>query len=237
MPRRPRLDQPGQPQHIIQRGNIRGVCFFADDDYYCYLHWLRKAAADHHVAVHAYVLMTNHVHVLATPAKARALATMMQSLGRRYVRYVNATYKRSGTLWEGRYKAGAVDAEEYLLRVYRYIELNPVRANMVAYPHEYRWSSHAINAGGKANDWLKPHALYLALGSGPAERTEAYLSLFRIELDPEDTARIRTAVNLGIGVGDARFREELEAAKQAKKKGGRKCKDEHAPVGEQADLF
>ena len=150
---------------------------------------------------------------------------------------MNATYKRSGTPWEGRYKAGAVDAEEYLLRVYRYIELNPVRANMVAYPHEYRWSSHAINAGGKANDWLKPHAHYLALGSGPAERSEAYLSLFRIELDPEDTARIRTAVNLGIGVGDARFREELEAAKQAKKKGGRKCKDEHAPVGEQADLF
>jgi putative transposase len=110
---------------VIQRGNNRGACFFADDDYYCYLHWLRKAAADHDVAVHAYVLMTNHVHILATPAKPGALAMMMQSLGRRYVRYVNATYKRSGTLWEGRYKAGAVDAEDYLLRVYRYIELNP----------------------------------------------------------------------------------------------------------------
>src|SRR5450759_2185386 len=99
MPRRPRLDQPGLPQHVIQRGNNRGACFFADDDYYCYLHWLRKAAADHDVAVHAYVLMTNPVHILATPAKPGALATMMQSLGRRYVRYVNATYKRSGTLW------------------------------------------------------------------------------------------------------------------------------------------
>ncbi len=238
MPRRPRLDQPGLPQHVIQRGNNRSACFFADDDYYCYLHWLRKAAADHNVAVHAYVLMTNHVHILATPAKPGALATMMQSLGRRYVRYVNATYKRSGTLWEGRYKAGAVDAEDYLLRVYRYIELNPVRASLVVYPREYQWSSHAVNGGGKASDWLKAHALYLALGRGPAERTEAYLALFQTELDPQDTARIRSAVNLGIGVGDARFREELEAAQQAKKKGGRKCKHEPAQVvGEQADLF
>lgn len=237
MSRRSRLNQPGLPQHVIQRGNNRGACFFADDDYYCYLHWLRKAAEDHGVAVHAYVLMTNHVHLLATPAKPGALATMMQSLGRRYVRYVNATYKRSGTLWEGRYKAGAVDAEDYLLRVYRYIELNPVRANMVAHPRSYQWSSYAINGGGKASDWLKPHALYLALGSGPAERTAAYLALFQTELDPEDTARIRTAVNLGIGVGDARFRKELEAAEKAKKKGGRKRKGEHAPAGEQVDLF
>ena len=209
----------------------------ADDDYYCHLHWLRKAAADHDVAVHAYVLRTHQVHILATPAKPGALATMRQSLGRRYVRYVNATYKRSGTLWEGRYKAGAVDAEDYLLRVYRYIELNPVRASMVAFPHEHQWSGHAINGDGKASNWLKPHARYLALGSGPTERTEAYRALFRPELDPEDTARIRTAVNLGIGVGDARFREELEAAEQAKKKGGRKRKDEQAQVGEQVDLF
>ena len=237
MPRRLRLDQPGLPQHVIQRGNNRSACFFADDDYYCYLHWLRKAAADHNVAVHAYVLMTNHVHILATPVKPGALATMMQSLGRRYVRYVNTIHKRSGTLWEGRYKAGAVDAEDYLLRVYRYIELNPVRANMVAYPRQYQWSSHAINGGGKTSDWLKPHALYLALGRGSAERTEAYLALFQTELDPEDTARIRTAVNLGIGVGDARFREELEAAEQAKKKGGRKRTHEPAQVGEQVDLF
>ena len=237
MPRRIRFDQPGLPQHIIQRGNNRSACFFADGDYYCYLHWLRKAAHDHGVKVHAYVLMTNHVHLLATPAKAGALATMMQSLGRRYVRYVNSTYKRSGTLWEGRYKAGAVDAEDYVLRVYRYIELNPVRANMVAHPGDYPWSSYAINGGGKASEWLKPQALYLALGSGMKERTEAYVALFRTELDPEVTGRIRSAVNLGIGVGDARFQAEIMAAEQAKRNGGRKRKEAQVPVGQQVDLF
>ena len=237
MPRRIRFDQPGLPQHIIQRGNNRSACFFADGDYYCYLHWLRKAAHDHGVKVHAYVLMTNHVHLLATPAKAGALATMMQSLGRRYVRYVNSTYKRSGTLWEGRYKAGAVDAEDYVLRVYRYIELNPVRANMVAHPGDYPWSSYAINGGGKASEWLKPQALYLALGSGMKERTEAYVALFRTELDPEVTGRIRSAVNLGIGVGDARFQAEIMAVEQAKRNGGRKRKEAQVPVGQQVDLF
>ena len=235
MPRRLRLDQPGQPQHIIQRGNNRSACFFADDDYYCYLHWLKKAAHDQGVEIHAYVLMTNHVHILATPTKPGALATMMQSLGRRYVRYVNATYKRSGTLWEGRYKAGVVDAEEYLLRVYRYIELNPVRANMVAHPGDYPWSSYAVNGAGKANDWLKPHALYLALGGGPVTRAEAYAALFRTELDAEVIDRIRTAANLGMGVSDVRFREEIAAADEAKKKGGRKRKDKQPQ--QQIDLF
>ena len=117
-------------------------------------------------------------------------------------------------------RLGLWDAQDYLLRVYCYIELNPVRANRVAHPRSYQWSSYAINGGGKASDRLKPHALYLALASGPAERTATYLALFQTELDPEDTARIRTAVNLGIGVGDARFR-----------------KGEHAPAGEQVDLF
>ena len=236
MPRRPRLDQPGLPQHVIQRGNNRGACFFADDDYYHYLHWLRKAAGDHGVAIHAYVLMTNHVHILATPAKPGALATMMQSLGRRYVRYVNGFYKRTGTLWEGRYKAGAVDSENYLLRVYRYIELNPVRASMVTHPREYRWSSYGTNSGDEESDWLKPHRVYLALGSGSAERTEAYRALFRDEIDPEDTARIGTAVNLGIGVSDPRFREELAALEQARKKGGRRRGDDHAQVVGEGDL-
>ena len=117
MPRRLRLDQPGLPQHVIQRGNNRAACFFADEDYYSYLHWLKQAAAKYWVVVHAYVLMTNHVHLLVTPGAPGALAALMQSLGRRYVRYVNFTYQRSGTLWEGRYKAGLVDDEAYLLRV------------------------------------------------------------------------------------------------------------------------
>ena len=237
MPRRPRLDQPGLPQHVIQRGNNRCACFFADDDYYCYLHWLRKAAHDYDVDVHAYVLMTNHVHLLATPGKQGAMAKMMQSLGRRYVRYVNATYKRSGTLWEGRFKAGAVDAEAYLLRVYRYIELNPVRAHMVAHPADYPWSSFAINGGGKPSEWLTQHPLYLALGRGAGERMVAYEELFRYELDPEEITRIRTSVNLGIGVDNARFSEQRRAAEQAKRKSGRKSNDANSLNGDQVDLF
>lgn len=237
MPRRPRLDQPGLPQHVIQRGNNRGACFFTDVDYRCYLRWLAQAAGAHGVAVHAYVLMTNHVHILATPARPGALATMMQSLGRRYVRYVNAAHMRSGTLWEGRYKAGAVDAEDYLLRVYRYIELNPVRAGMVAHPHEYRWSSYAVNGGGEASDWLQQHSVYLALGRGSTERAEAYRALLETGLDPETTARIRTAVKLGIGIGDPRFGDEVAAIERAKKRGGRKRKNGQAGVGEQVDLL
>ena len=237
MPRRPRLDQPGLPQHVIQRGNNRAACFFADEDYYSYLHWLKQAAAKYRVAVHAYVLMTNHVHLLATPGAPGALAALMQSLGRRYVRYVNFTYQRSGTLWEGRYKAGLVDDEAYLLRVYRYIELNPVRAGMAAHPRDYRWSSYAHNAGEKANDWLVPHPLYQALGLTAAQRVRAYAGLFSAEIDVEDTARIRAAVNLGIGVNDARFREEMVRADAAKRRGGRKKVDAAVKSLEQVDLF
>lgn len=222
---------------MIQRGNNRGDCFFADIDYYRYLQWLKQSAGDHGVAVHAYVLMTNHAHILATPDKPGALATMMQSLGRCYVRYVNAIYKRSGTLWEGRYRAGAVDSEDYLLRVYRYIELNPVRAGIVSHPCEYPWSSFAVNSGDKPGNWLQPHPVYLALGNGPTERAEAYLALFREVLDPEEIARIRTAIHLGIGVGDPRYREEITAIERAKRKGGRRRKEENAQGGKQVELL
>ena len=222
MPRRPRIDLPGLPQHVIQRGNNRSACFFDERDYRYYLDWLSRAASDHGVAIHAYVLMTNHVHMLATPCQPKALATMMQSLGRRYVRYVNRAYARTGTLWEGRYKAGPVDSDDYLLRVYRYIELNPVRASIVRFAGEYRWSSFSVNSGGSESDWLKPHAVYLALGRDSKERTQAYRALFMDEFNPEDIARIRVAVNLGIAVSDPRFRDALAAIQQAKRSGGRR---------------
>ncbi|WP_372016631.1 transposase [Pseudoxanthomonas sp. 10H] len=134
MPRPPRLDPPGIARHVVQRGNDRQPCFFADIDRQRYLQDLRKLALAHACQVHAYVLMTNHVHLLVTPAHAGALAVLMQALGRRYVRYVNDHYRRTGTLWEGRYKACLVDGDDHLLRCYRYIELNPVRAGMVADP-------------------------------------------------------------------------------------------------------
>ncbi|MDP5206101.1 transposase, partial [Alishewanella sp. SMS9] len=134
MPRQPRFTLPGFAQHIIQRGNNRQVCFFTKQDYSVYLERLQHYAQQHQVAVHAFVLMTNHVHILATPQIENSLSLMMQDLGRYYVRYVNKSYGRTGTLWEGRYKATLVDNDRYSLAVSRYIELNPVRANMVDHP-------------------------------------------------------------------------------------------------------
>lgn len=146
MPRMKRLDLPGMAQHVIQRGNDRQACFFQETDYLRYLQDLHEAALHQACSIHAYVLMTNHVHLLVTPRTEGGVSRMMQALGRRYVRYVNDSSGRTGTLWEGRYKASLVDDERYVLACYRYIELNPVRAGMVAAPDEYRWSSHAANA-------------------------------------------------------------------------------------------
>lgn len=154
MARKPRLDLVGVPQHIIQRGNNRDICFVANDDYAAYTHWLQETSQKYDVAVHAWVFMTNHVHLLATPAVKGAVSKMMQSIGRRYVQYFNHTYRRSGTLWEGRFKSCLVDSEQYLLECYRYIELNPVRAGMVDEPSKYRWSSYCINALGKASKFM-----------------------------------------------------------------------------------
>ena len=149
MPRQLRYNLPGIPQHVIQRGNNRQATFFSDEDYMRYLADLKSACDQHQCEVHAYVLMTNHVHLLMTPHNGDGIAKTMQSLGRRYVVYINQTYRRTGTLWEGRYKAALIDSENYLLTCYRYIELNPVRAEgMVDHPGKYRWSSYRANALG-----------------------------------------------------------------------------------------
>lgn len=152
MARKPRFNLPGVPQHIVQRGNNRQPCFYAEADYCRYLEYLHEAAARNQAAIHAYVLMTNHVHLLATPANPFSITHMVQDLGRKYVRYINRTYGRTGTLWEGRYKASLVDGESYLLSCMRYIEMNPVRAGMVSNPAGYRWSSHQGNACGIKTD-------------------------------------------------------------------------------------
>jgi putative transposase len=156
MPRRPRIKLADVPQHIVQRGINREPCFFAEEDYHCYLHWLQKSAADWHCTIHAYVLMTNHVHLLVTSAKPDGIAKMMQSIGRRYVQYINRSYRRTGSLWEGRFKSSLVQAEEYLLTCMRYIELNPVRANMVNDPAQYRWSSYRHNGLGQIDERVTP---------------------------------------------------------------------------------
>ncbi|WP_338026909.1 transposase [Coralloluteibacterium stylophorae] len=161
MARLPRFDLPWIPQHIVQRGNNRQVCFAAEIDYWQYLLELREASVKHRCAIHAYVLMTNHVHLLVTPEEAGGVSRMMQAIGRRYVGCFNARYRRTGTLWEGRFKSALVDSEHYLLRCYRYIELNPVRAHMTASPGGYRWSSYRCNADDHPDPILTPHPEYL----------------------------------------------------------------------------
>ena len=191
MPRLPRIDVAGVARHVVQRGNNRLPCFFAEDDYVRYRDDLRELAFKFDCAVHAYVLMTNHVHLLITPARERAVARVMQGLGRRYVRYVNDRRCRTGTLWEGRYKSCVVDSEAYLLACYRYIELNPVRAAMVAHPLEYRWSSYAANATGQVDPLVTPHATYQALGTSASHRCGVYANMVAGRVDLEESAQIR----------------------------------------------
>lgn len=183
MPRQPRPDLAGVPQHVVQRGNDRQPCFYVADDYRRYLGGLRESATRYGCVVHAYVLMTNHVHLLVTPSSVGAVSRMMQWLGRQYVGYINGRYRRTGTLWEGRYKSCLVDTERYLLTCYRYIELNPVRAAMVADPADYAWSSYRANAQALADPLVVPHAEYLRLGADAPERCVAYRYLFEDALD------------------------------------------------------
>ena len=209
MPRRPRIIIPGTPLHIIQRGNNRQACFFADEDYLFYLDWLKQYAKSSKCVVHAYVLMTNHVHLLITPKKATSAGNLMKRLGQRYVQYVNRTYNRSGTLWEGRYRSCITQQETYLFACQKYIEMNPARVGRVQDPGEYRWSSYASNAQGEKSEVIKPHALYKELGESPAERQQAYQELFRHELDTVEIDKIRKATNGGFSLGDNRFHAEI----------------------------
>jgi putative transposase len=217
MARLPRYVIPGQPQHIIQCGNNRQVIFAADADYQYFRDALVEASDKHGLAVHAYVWMTNHIHLLATPAKADSISKVFQSVGRKYVQYFNFTYKRSGTLWEGRYRATVVDSERYLLTVMRYIELNPVRADMVAHPREYRWSSYGRNAHGETGqnvDWLAAHREYRRLGRSPEQRQAAYRQLFRAAVAKDDLQAIRDCTHKGWALGSTRFSEKIEALTQ-----------------------
>ena len=205
MPRRLRIHLDAQPLHLVQRGHNRDACFFADEDYHCYLHWLTAALHETGCALHAYALMTNHVHLLLTPAKAAVVPRLVIALGRRYVQYINKTYRRTGTLWDSRYKSSLVQAETHLLRCMRYIELNPVRAGMVDDPARYRWSSYRHNGLGQRDELLSPHPAYLDLDREVGARRAAYRALFRSELDADALADIRRALNQGQPLGDARF--------------------------------
>ncbi len=211
MPRRPRIALAGLPLHVVQRGNNRAACFFAAEDYRAYLHWLHGYAEPLGVRLHAYVLMSNHVHLLLTPERPEQVSRLMQALGRRYVRFVNEKYSRSGTLWEGRYRACGVHAEGYLLACMRYVELNPVRAGLAASPELYRWSSYRGNALGEANALLIEHPLYAALGADANARRTAYRELFSDRFDEKTLAAIRTATHSGHLLADEATRKKAES--------------------------
>jgi REP-associated tyrosine transposase len=210
MPRLPRVTSPGFPQHLIQRGNNREPCFFAESDYLTYLRWLERAAGTYGVSIHAYVLMPNHVHLLATPGMEGGISRMMQYLGRQYVQHINRTYRRSGTLWERRFLASLVDSECCLLSIYRYIESNPVRAGMVAAPEQYRWSSARAHLVPNGATLVADHDVYLRLGDTPQARAEAYLESSRQPLDDEVLAEIRLAIRHGVPLGSDGFKDQIE---------------------------
>lgn len=211
MARLSRVCSIGMPQHVIQRGNNRQVCFADEQDFAAYAGWLKGYSKKYQVDIHAWVLMTNHVHLLCTPRGQNAVSHMMQSLGRHYVRYFNFSYKRTGTLWEGRFKSCLVQEETYLIQLYRYIELNPVRAGMVEQPSDYVWSSYPINALGKVSELCTPHAVYLALGKDANERQASYRELFKHHVDGKLLEDIRLAVNKGMALGSERFKTEIES--------------------------
>lgn len=211
MARLSRLCLPGIPQHIIQRGTNRQACFASEEDFAAYSHWLAEGAHKYDVAIHAWVLMTNHVHLLVTPQTPEGVSRMMQTLGRHYVRYFNHTYRRTGTLWEGRFKSCVVNAEEYLLICQRYIELNPVRAGMVTSPDNYIWSSYRANGLGQALKLWTPHWAYKRLGKTVEERAKAYRALFAGHLDGQTLNAIRVAGNTGMALGSDKFKQEIEA--------------------------
>ncbi len=210
MPRPKRVNIVGIPQHIVQRGNNRQTCFRNDADYRLYLDLLAAACGRHSCDVHAYVLMTNHVHILLTPNQPTGASLVFRDLGRDYVRKYNKRHERTGTLWDGRFKSSLVDSDRYLLACHRYIELNPVRAHLVDSPADYPWSSFRTNALGERSNLVVAHSLWRSLGLDDPARRRAYLSLFEQTLDSETLRVIRDGLNRGIPTGPNTFRQKLE---------------------------
>jgi putative transposase len=210
MARHPRLIIPHQPHHVIQRGNDRQLIFREPEDYQRFLGWLKESARFYSVALHAYVLMPNHLHLLATPEDASGLAQMMQKVGRFYVPWFNHKYQRYGGLFQGRFRTSLVDSERYFLACSRYIELNPVRAQLAAGPLDYPWSSYAHNAGVRSDSLLTEHALYWALGNTPFQREAAYIDLVQQGMSGDELDAINLAVLKGQPLGNHAFKAELE---------------------------
>jgi putative transposase len=209
----------GYPIHVLQRGHNRADCFGSHAEHDLYLGLLQEYAKRHGCAVHAYVLMTNHMHLLVSPPDIPPLSMMMRDINRIYGLHFNRSRNRVGSVWQSRFKACLVDSDQYFLTCQRYIELNPVRAGMVEDPARYPWSSYPTNAAGRPSALVAPHALYLALGSAGERRQAAYRSLFGQAISAETLARIRGAVNRSKPLGDEEFvrKVELELAEAAEK--------------------
>jgi putative transposase len=224
MARLPRLTLPGHPHHVIQRGNNRQPIFAATADYQMMLDLLDENARKFGVSIHAYVLMDNHFHLLATPQTADGLPQMMQAVGRRYVRYFNDSQKRSGTLWEGRYKSTLIQTERYLLACMAYIDLNPVRAGMVAQARDYPWSSHAHYIGLRSDRLVTPHPLVWALGNTPFAREAAYADLVQVGISAGQQQALTDSALRGWALGEPEFvrnLQKLTARRVTKRAAGR----------------
>ena len=233
MARLPRLNMAHISQHVVQRGNNKHACFFAEKDYIVYLDKLKIYSKKYQVEVHAFVLMTNHVHLLMTPQTKTGVSQLMQALGRYYVRYINQTYQRTGTLWEGRFKSALVDSENYFLIVSKYIELNPVRAGMVSHPARYPWSSFRGNATDMKIELLTPHLCYQQLGNNDLSRQASYSALFEGEIPENSLTEIRSAINKAWVLGDEKFKAQIEKQLQRRvspqpRGGDRRSKNYHA---------
>ena len=212
MPRKSRLVLPGVPLHIYQRGNNGIPCFVERRDKELYLGLLAELAPRHHCAIHAYVLMTNHVHILLTPTSDDGASRLIKNVGERYVAYFNRSQHRTGGLWDGRFNSCLIDSETYLFTCYRYIELNPVRARMVSHPSEYEWSSYMTNAEGEASALITPHPQFAGLSADIVERQRRYRGLFSEALSDVVLEDLRRATRGGFAVGDAAFIERAEVA-------------------------
>jgi putative transposase len=229
---------PGVAAHIVQRGHNRAACFRGDGDYLLYLLHLRELSEKHGCQVHAYCLMTNHVHILLTPATSDACTLLMRDLGQRYVQHFNRRYGRTGTLWEGRYRSFLAETARYVLACYRYIELNPVDAGMVSDPASYPWSSYGANTGTRADPLIEAHSEFLALGSDAARRHASHARLVASGIEPSLLRQIREAEDTGYPLASEGFKADLGARLGLKTEPGRpgrpgkKAREEPPGLGE-----
>jgi putative transposase len=210
MPRLPRLELPGVPLHVTQRGINKGAIFLDADDRYHFRHLLRRAFHEHGIALHAFVLMDNHFHLLLTPRTTGAMSRAMGWVGQSYVQAFNLRHARCGALWQGRFKSCLVQSERYLLTVMRYIELNPVRAAMVERPEDFRWSSVHTHLARASDPLITPHPLYLALGNDPATRAHVYQRWLDAGIAPDDLQHLRTYARQERALGDERFQRMVQ---------------------------